>query len=368
MNVKRYDYASQFPQAESLFADLQAMILNGDYVLADQVQSFESQFAAYLGCSFAVGVNSGTDALILALLAAGIGPGDEVITQANTFHATVLAIHRVGATPVLVDACPRTYLMDVQQVPHVLSPRTRAILPVHLYGKPTAMQPILDLAQKHQLIVIEDAAQSHGAIWQGQKTGSFGHLACFSFHPSKNLAAAGDGGCVVGQDPVLEERLNVLRNLGMERQNHHVVCGLNSKLDALQARILQHKLSYLDGWNADRRRIAAQYRAGLTNLPLRFQSEDEGETHAYHLFQIETAHRNKLLEYLVDRGIEVTVRYPTPIHQQPAFAHLAFPGSFPVAERLSRELLCLPIRPGMPDAEIQYVIQCVQAFFGEGLA
>jgi dTDP-4-amino-4,6-dideoxygalactose transaminase len=269
--------------------------------------------------------------------------------------------------PVLVDADEDTFLIDDERIAEVITPRTRVLMPVHLFGKPTPMRNILALAEQHGLTVVEDAAQAHGAKIAGQTAGSIGTVGCFSFHPSKNLAAAGDGGAVVTNDDGLAEALKRRRELGQCGQNHHVVLGLNSKLDAIQARILLHKLPYLNEWNAKRRRIADWYRERLTDLPLSFQQVSPDEEHVFHLFQIRTDRRDALQSSLQAAGIDATVRYPTPIHLQPAFADQDWrQGQFPIAERLANELLCLPIRPDMGVDEVEYVADGVHAFFRRG--
>ena len=334
---------------------------NGDLHLPS---AEKTTLAEFLGARYVRGVNTGTDALVVALRALGIGPGDQVVTQANTFHATVGAVDLVGAEPVLVDVDPETFLIDKRQLRDAIGPRTRALMPVHLYGKPTPMAEIVALAEAHGLFVIEDAAQAIGARIEGQSVGTFGHFGCFSFHPSKNLAAAGDGGAVVARNAELDEALRRQRELGQVGQNNHVVVGFNTKLDALQARILSWKLPRLEEWNEHRRKVAGWYRERLAGLPLGFQARTEGETHIYHLFQVRTAERDSLLAHLRARDIDVVVRYPTPIHLQPAFAAKGWKaGQFPVAERLARELLCLPIRPDIGIDEIDYVTDCIHDFF-----
>ena len=365
MKVGRYNYAHQLgTDIEPLIADLRAMLVGGRYELTPEVKQFEAQLAEFLGARYVRGVNTGTDALVVALRALGIGPGDQVVTQANTFHATVGAVDLVGAEPVLVDVDPETFLIDKRQLRDAIGPRTRALMPVHLYGKPTPMAEIVALAEAHGLFVIEDAAQAIGARIEGQSVGTFGHFGCFSFHPSKNLAAAGDGGAVVARNAELDEALRRQRELGQVGQNNHVVVGFNTKLDALQARILSWKLPRLEEWNEHRRKVAGWYRERLAGLPLGFQARTEGETHVYHLFQVRTCERDSLLAHLRARDVDVVVRYPTPIHLQPAFAAKGWkPGQFPVAERLSRELLCLPIRPDIGIDEIDYVTDCIHDFF-----
>jgi dTDP-4-amino-4,6-dideoxygalactose transaminase len=310
-------------------------------------------------------VNSGTDALILALRALQIGPGAEVVTHANAFNATVAAIECVGAIPVLVDAEESTFLVDRMQLSDAMTDNTRAIIPVHLYGKPTPMMDILDLATRLGIDVVEDAAQAHGARIHGKTVGCFGRLACFSFHPSKNLAAAGDAGAIVTNEESLVTLIEMDRALGQSQQNVHARAGLNSKLDAMQAVVLSSKLPKLQTWNEARGRVAGQYRDYLKDLPLGFQAISSDETHVYHLFQIRTPHRDRLLEHLQRRGIDAVVRYPTPIHRQQAFTHRKWKaGQFPVAERLANELLALPIRPDMSVSEVAYVAEQVRTFFG----
>ena len=295
MKVARYNYAHQLgTDIEPLIADLRAMLVGGRYELTAEVKQFEAELGQFLGARFVRGVNTGTDALVVALRALGIGPGDEVITQANTFNATVGAITLVGAEPVLVDVDPETFLIDKKQLSDAIGPRTRVLMPVHLYGKPTPMAEIVALAEAHGLFVIEDAAQAIGARIEGQSVATFGHFGCFSFHPSKNLSAAGDGGAVVARNAELDEALRRQRELGQVGQNNHVVVGFNTKLDALQARILSWKLPRLEQWNDHRRMAAGWYRERLAGLPLSFQARAEEETHVYHLFQVRTRERDAL--------------------------------------------------------------------------
>lgn len=365
MKVNRYNYPSQFGNdLQPLLRAIGEDLLKGHYILTEAVDSFETAFADYIGAKYCVGTNSGTDALILALLAMGIGPGDEVITQANTFYATVAAICFVGATPVLVDAEPHAYLMDIEQVEPAITARTKAIIAVHLFGKCMPMKQLLALAEKHQLRVIEDAAQSHGARIDGHAAGHFGDIGCFSFHPSKNLAAAGDAGAIVTDDLHLAEQIKVLRALGQSGQNRHVALGMNSKLDAIQARVLSAKLGHLEHWNEQRRAVAAHCISRLDGLPLSFQAPAEHEDHVYHLFQVRTEQRDALLAHLQSNGIDAVVRYPTPIHLQEAFAAYGWKaGDFPVAEALATQTLCLPLRPDMDADEVDRVCGCVRAFF-----
>lgn len=361
--VPRYNYRAQFSDIDLVVTQMRDCLLDGRYVLSNEVTSFEEEFARYIGTRHALGVNSGTDALMLSLTALGIGPGDEVVTVANTFHATVLPILRVGARPVLVDCGASDYLMDPDQVQVAITSRTKAIIIVHLFGGVVPLQPYLELAERHGLHLVEDCCQAHGARWGDRRVGSMGAAGCFSFHPSKNLAGAGDCGMITTDDDQLAWKLARLRHLGQDRQNSHVALGWNSKLDALQAVVLRHKLPRLDQWNALRQRVAASYQDGLDDLPVGFQILDEGSDHVYHLFQMRTASRDSLLEHLCAAGIDAVVRYPTPIHQQPAFRELGYrSGAFPNAEMQASQTLCLPIRPDLGDDDIAYVCDTVRSF------
>jgi dTDP-4-amino-4,6-dideoxygalactose transaminase len=365
MKVERYAYAEQFgSEHESLMRDLSTMILGGRYIQTREVDAFLQSFASFLGAGYACGTNCGTDALILAMRALGIGPGDEVITQANTFYATVAAIKIVGAKPVLVDADARTFLMNLMEVEGCITKNTKAIIPVHLYGKPTDMKPLVALQKKYNLYLIEDAAQAHGSHKDGKYCGTWGDIGCFSFHPSKNLAAAGDGGCVVSDNKAIIERCHILNSLGQSGQNNHVLLGINSKLDAKQARILSSKLPSLAEWNASRNRTARDYMSRLSRYDLQFQSVDEDEFSSYHLFTIRSKQRDELLSFLRAAEIDAVVRYPTSINRQLAFSEEDwYTSSFPVAEKLAKELLCLPLRPNMPESEVSYVCEMIGAFF-----
>ena len=364
IKVQRYDYVSQFGRFEEFMAELFAMIRDGHYVLSKEVEQFETDFARYLRCSFVSAVNTGTDALTLALKVLEIRPGDEVITQANTFNATVAAICLAGAKPILVDVDENSFLMNTETALAQVNSKTRVFLPVHMYGKATPMREVLLTCEKQALHLVEDAAQAHGACIEGQRVGTFGILGCFSFHPSKNLAAAGDGGAICGNRADLKKRLDAIRALGQVGQNNHVYLGYNTKLDSIQAKTLSWKLPKLDEWNEKRRTVARIYREQLAHLPLRFQAWDGKDEHVFHLFAVRTDRRDQLLEHLRSDGIDAVVRYPTPIHLQPAFSDFGWQkGQFPVAEALAFELLCLPIRPNLTASEIDYVCASVTSFF-----
>lgn len=366
MKVERYDYAAQFDgEINEVVAEIQQALLAGEYGTDHHVASFESEFADYLGVPSAVGVNSGTDALILAMSALGVGPGDEVILPANTFHATALAVVRCGARPVLVDADPHTFLLDLDRVKSAVTDRTKVILPVHLYGKAVRAAEVAEIARSCGAYVVEDAAQAHGAADRdGILAGTAGDAGCFSFHPSKNLASAGDGGAVVSARPEVIADVRMRRTLGQRSQNDHHVIGLNSRLHALQAIVLRHKLRGLAAANRRRAELAADYRTRLADLPIGLQRVDGDETHVYHLFAIRSTDRDRLLAHLRADGIDAVVRYPVPIHRQPAFAGSDWTGGgYPVAEALSRQLLCLPLQPAMCTAQVDHVADSVRRYF-----
>lgn len=328
----------------------------GDYVLGADVDAFEREWAAWCGVRHAVGVDSGTSALELALRALGAGTGDEVITVANTFVATAFAISHAGATPVLVDADPETWTIDVTQVAAAITPRTRAIVPVHLYGGLCDMAPLLDLARERGIAVVEDACQAHGAREGGRRAGAFGDAAAFSFYPAKNLGAQGDGGIVVTSDDAIANRCRVLRNYGQRVKYHSEQLGYNRRLDTLQAAMLRVKLPFLDGWNAARRRHAAAYAAALEGLPLVRPVLRDGVEGVWHLYAIRVRGRDRVRDALAAEGIETGIHYPVPVHLQGAYAASPWrAGDFPVSERLSEETLSLPMYPELPAGAVDRV-------------
>lgn len=341
-----------------------AVMARGDYILGGAVSEFERAFADYCEADYAVGVDSGYSALELALLAYDIGPGDEVITAANTFIATTLAISNCGAKPVLVDIDPDTYNIDPQKIEAAITPATRAIMPVHLYGQPADMDPILEIAQRHNLIVIEDAAQAAGARYKGRKIGGIGHAAGFSFYPGKNLGAYGDAGAVVTNDPAVADKVRLLRNIGQRVKYHHDVKGFNHRLDTMQAAVLQVKLPYLDGWNEQRRRAAATYERLLAGLPIVTPSVLDEVEHIYHLYVVRLENREALQEALQDAGVATGLHYPVPIHLQPAYQELGYKrGDFPITEAYAETILSLPIFPELDDQKVAYVVDLIQGYF-----
>lgn len=338
---------------------------SGWMILGPELEAFESEFADYCGVAHAVGVGNGLEALVLALRAAGVEPGDEVIVPAHTFIATWLAVEAVGARPVAVEVDPDLYVLTAEAVSAAITSRTRAIIPVSLYGHPVDLAPILRLAERHALFVLEDAAQSHGATMHGRRAGSSAHATAFSFYPTKNLGAFGDAGAVTTADTALAERLRMLRNYGSPRKYIHEIAGGNSRLDELQAAFLRVRLSGLDRSNARRRMLASHYSKVLSDIEdIILPREALGAEHVYHLFVIRSARRDYLQNYLKAKGIETLIHYPTPCHRQPAFAHLNLrDGALPGAEALAREVLSLPLWPGMSVADVETVSTAVRDAF-----
>lgn len=326
---------------------------------------FEAEFAAYCGTRFAVGVSSGTAALELSLRACEIGPGDEVLVPAFTFVATASAVSVVGATPVFVDVDPQYYTLDWRSAEAKINSRTKALIPVHLYGQVAEMERIADLGRRRNLVLIEDAAQAHGAQLCGKPVGSWGRATGFSFYPAKNLGALGDAGAVITQDAALAGRIRLLRNHGSSGDKYcHEIAAYNHRLDTLQAAVLDIKLKYLDEWNDQRRRLAALYREGLAGLDVVLPAEGPDSRHVYHLLVVRTPRRDALRDFLKTRGVDTGMHYPIPLHLQPAYRHLGYKeGDFPIAEQLSREVLSLPIFPGMTPPEVSHVVECVGKFF-----
>jgi dTDP-3-amino-3,4,6-trideoxy-alpha-D-glucose transaminase len=339
-----------------------------EYILGRRVENFEQEFARFVGAQFGVGVGSGLDALRLALLALGLGPGDEVIVPANTYIATALAVSEIGADVVLADCDPRTYNLDPATAEAAVTSRTKALLPVHFAGQAADLDPLRELARERDLPLIEDAAQAHGAQYKGGTCGSLGRLACFSFYPGKNLGAYGDGGMVTTSDGDLAERIRRVRNYGERQKYEHVVKGVNSRLDGMQAAFLSVKLRYLPEWNEARRRHADAYRSELEGVgDLAFQATAAHSTHVYHLFVIETAERDALREFLTRRGVQTGIHYPIPIHLQEAYNDLGLgPGAFPHAEKLARTTISLPMFPELTPEQIATVTGHIRRFFDAG--
>ena len=359
--------ANYLAYRDEIDAALRHALESGQYILGQEVASFEAEFAAYLGIAHAIGVNSGTDALYLALRSCNVGAGDGVLTVSHTAVATVAAIEWTGATPVFVDIDPVTFTMDVQRLEQTIKQYGRsikAIVPVHLYGHAAQISDIKEIARRHGLRVIEDCAQAHGAKWQGRKVGTFGDLAAFSFYPTKNLAALGDGGAVVTNDAELAHRIRLLREYGWEQRYLSNSVGVNSRLDELQAAVLRIKLRHLDEDTQRRIDLAQLYRAGLrTDDSLRLPQQSDGATHVHHQYVIRSANRDNLRDYLQQQGTGTLIHYPVPIHLQPAYAgRLKIFMSLTETETAAREILSLPLFPELREEQIQTVVQQIHAW------
>jgi dTDP-4-amino-4,6-dideoxygalactose transaminase len=350
-------YQSIKPEIDAAIA---RVLDSGQFVLGSEVAAFEQEFATYCGAGECVALNSGTSALHLALLAAGIGPGDEVITVPFTFVASVAAIVYAGARPVLVDIDPRSFTMDPAAIESAITPRTKVILPVHLYGQPAGMGPITEIARRHRLVVIEDAAQAHGAKYKGRPVGSLADMACFSFYPGKNLGAYGEGGGVTTSNPGYARTIRMLRDWGQDHKYHHVLRGFNYRMEAFQGAVLRVKLRHLERWNEARRAIVGKYNQLLAGSGVERPTEIPWTRHVYHLYTLRTDDRDNLQEALQGKGIQTGIHYGVPVHLQPAYANLGYPRhAFPESEKAAKEVLSLPLYPEMTDDQIESVSQAL---------
>jgi dTDP-4-amino-4,6-dideoxygalactose transaminase len=343
------------------------------FILGREVEAFEAAFAEYLGARFCVGVSSGTAAIQLAVTACRIGAGDEVIVPANTFFATAEAVSTAGATPVFVDADPISYTIDVNKIEAAITSRTRAIMPVHLYGQPADLDPIFEIAARHNLSVIEDAAQAHGSLYKGRRTGALGRANCFSFYPGKNLGAYGEGGAVVTDDAEVARRVRLLRDHGSEQKYRHDIIGYNFRLEGIQGAVLNVKLKHLDRWNELRRAHAARYRELLSGMDeagaLKLPRELPYARHIYHLYVVQCEARDALQKHLAAAGVQTGIHYPVPVHLQPAYASLRHSaGAFPEAERQAARVLSLPMFPELTGAQIEHVAEALRSFAGSQLS
>lgn len=369
-----FQFIELFPRMWTLipFLDLKAQYLqirreidaavaravgSAQFVLGPEVVAFEERFADYCRTSYCHAVNSGTSALHLALLASAIGPGDEVITVSMTFVATTAAILYSGAKPVFVDVDPVTWTMNPASIEAAITPRTKAILPVHLHGLMADMDPIVSIARRHGLVVIEDAAQAHGAEYKGRRAGSIGDIGCFSFYPGKNLGACGEGGAVVTDRPELARRVSLLRDWGQESKYNHVIAGYNYRMDSIQGAVLRVKMDYIESWTEARRSVAAQYDRLLSNLPFARPHPLWHSRHVYHVYAVRLPRRDEALKTLQDAGIGAGIHYPVPVHLQKAYAELGYSlGDLPVTERLANEFLSLPIYPELLPEQVSEVV------------
>ncbi|TCS95624.1 DegT/DnrJ/EryC1/StrS family aminotransferase [Hazenella coriacea] len=337
---------------------------SGIYIMGPEVKAFEEEVAKYVGVKHAIGVANGTDALLLALDAAGIGPGDEVITTTFTFFATAETVSQLGATPVFVDIDPKTYNIDVEQVKQKINEKTKAIIPVHIFGQPANMDELMALAKEHGLFVLEDAAQAMGSEYKGKKIGSLGHAATYSFFPTKNLGGYGDGGMVVTNDDELARKIRILRVHGSNPKYYHSMIGYNSRLDALQAAMLRVKLRYLDQWNHGRRQKAALYNELLKDTPVVTPYAEEDLKHIYHLYIIQADDREELMEYLKEHGISTGVYYPVPLHQQNVYQPLGYKeGSLPTSEYMAKRTFALPLYAELEDETIHFIVDTIKSYY-----
>ncbi len=369
MNIPLVDLKAQYqPLKQDILSRIEAILDSMYLFLGPNVQALEKEFAAYNNVQHAIGVSEGTTALHLALRACGVKAGDEVITVSHTFIATAEAIVLAGATPVFVDIDPKTYNMDVTQIEARITPRTRAIIPVHLYGQPVDMDPIMGIAQRYNLYVIEDACQAHGARYKGRYTGGLGHMAAYSFYFSKNLGAYGEGGMVTTNDDELARRVRLLRDHGSPKRYYHDMVGLNGRLDEIQAAVLRAKLPHLSDWNAQRRSNAAHYTELLSALPqVQTPYVPDYAEPVFHLYVVRLPERDALLAYLKEQGIGAGIHYPIPCHLQPAFAELGYkPGDLPVTEQVTGEIISLPMYAELTAEQREYVVAAIQRFYARG--
>ncbi len=359
-----FEYQNKIIKKE-IIDSFESFFTSNWYILGNRVKDFEKEFAAYNQVGYCVGVSNGLDALHLSLKALNIGKGDEVIIPSNTYIATLLAASYVGATPVLVEPNINTYNIDPARIEAAITSRTKAIMPVHLYGQACEMDAIMNIAQKHGLYVIEDNAQSQGALYNGNKTGSFGHVNGTSFYPGKNLGALGDAGAVTTDDAELSRKVNMLRNYGSEKKYYNEEIGFNMRLDECQAGFLSVKLKYLDEWTKERQNIAAWYDEALRKIgDLALPTVANGATHVYHIYIVRTTQRDALQKYLGENGIGTLIHYPVPPHLQKAYQHLGFrKGDFPLAEEIADTCLSLPLWPGMKEEEIHFIAEKIKSYF-----
>lgn len=362
IKVPYLDLRAQYQSIkDEIDAAIANVLENCQFVLGTDVAEFEREFAAYCGAAECIALNSGTSALHLAMLAAGVGPGDEVITVAFTFVASVAAVLYVGAKPVLVDIDPRTFTMDPAKIEAAITPRTKVILPVHLYGQTADMDPILEISRRHGLVVIEDAAQAHGAKYKGRPSGSIGDIGCFSFYPAKNLGAYGEGGAVTTNNAGYAQTARMLRDWGQDRKYHHILRGFNYRMEGIQGAILRVKLRHLDEWTKRRRALADAYNNLLSDFDVQKPFEMPWAQHVYHLYTIRSKDRDDLQSDLLSEGIQTAVHYAEPAHLQPAYADLGYgPGALPESEKAAWEVLSLPIYPELNEQQVRTVAQAFE--------
>ena len=368
MKVDIFTLKRQYEQIkDELKGPIEKVMASGGFILGEDVGLFEKEFAEYCGVKYGIGVNSGTDALFLACLACGIGKGDEVITPTYTYIATSFGISIAGAKPIFVDTEEKTYCIDVTKIEKAITKKTKAILLVHLYGHPADMGPIMEIAKKHKLKVIEDCAQAHGALYKNKKVGGFGDAACFSFYPTKNLGAFGDGGMALTNSEEIKDKMYLLRDYGRKGRYEHVIKGYNSRLDTLQAAILRVKLKHLDEWNEKRRKNAMLYTKLFkeAKLDIVLPYEAEYAKHVYHQYTVRVKNRKDVMEKLANEGVRTLIHYPIPVHLQECYKELGYKkDAFPVAEKCCEEIMSLPMYPELTEEEIRYVVEQFKKIVG----
>ena len=358
MKVPFVDLSLQYQEIQKeVFEGIQDVCQRGAFILGQEEKDFEAEFAKYCHSQYGVGLNSGTDALYLALSALDIGPGDEVVLPTHTFIATALCVSYTGATPVFADSEDGTFNIDPRSFENAITKKTKAVLPVHIYGQPADMAEIVSIAHKHGITVIEDAAQAHGAVYKNERVGALGDIACFSFYPTKNLGAFGDGGMVITKKQDIYEKVMMLRDYGRKGRYEHIVKGYNTRLDTVQAVALSAKLKRLDQWNRMRQQVAAWYQDELAGVSgVRLPKVGEDRSHVYHLYVVRVAERDRVLERLNEEGVGSLIHYPIPVHLQPAYQDAGYKkGDFPVAERIASEIISLPMFPHMSREQVAYV-------------
>lgn len=364
MKVRLFDFEREILTiGEEIKQGIARVLNSGRYILGPELEEFEREFAAFCNVQFCIGTASGTDALFLALKALDVGPGDEIITAANTFAATALAIAHTGARPVFVDIEKSSHLMDTALIEDAITKRTKGIVPVHLYGLCADMDQINSIAQRHHLFVLEDACQAHGALYKTRPAGCLGNAAAFSFYPTKNLGAYGDGGCITTDDRHLYNRLILLRDYGRKDRYYHEILGYNSRLDEIQAAILRVKLRYLGDWIEKKQEIAGTYNVAFDNINHIKLKLDKGSTHAYHLYVVTVDKRDELKKYLNEKGVETLIHYPVPLHRQPIFSGAKGLPDLKNTELRATQILSLPMHPWLEDKEVEYVIDIIKGFY-----
>lgn len=358
-----FDFKREYSQLKNeINKNIENVLYSGSYISGNEVQEFEVNFSNYIGTKYGVGVNSGSDALFIAIKSLDINPGDEIITTSQTFISTVDAISRNGANPVFVDIDPDTYCIDASKIESEITDKTRAILPVHLYGHPADMDTIMKIARKNNLNVIEDCCQAHGAKYKGKKVGNIGHISCFSFYPVKNLGAYGDGGFIALNDESLFKKLKMMHEYGQSQKNYHDFIGINSRLDEIQAAILNVKLKYLDIWNERRRYLADIYNGNLDKSLYEIPIAKDFIDHVYHLYVIKSDERDEIRDYLFKNDVETMIHYPIPVHRQKAYLNLGISDKLPITEEICNQIISLPLNPWMKVEEIEKIYQLLNNY------